>query len=86
MSCMRFGELRLALVQLCEEIVPSIADKVGKESTHSFHFQLIADRGACGKTRVVPQNRWPKPEGAETGGSEMRALVAASRETPPVSA
>jgi hypothetical protein len=31
------------------------------------HYQRIAHRGACGKTRVVPQNRWPKPESTGTG-------------------
>jgi hypothetical protein len=39
----------------------------GKESTRSFHSQHIAHRGTCGKTRVVPQNRWPRPEPAEMG-------------------
>ena len=38
---------------------PSTADDKEKGSTHSFHFQHIAHRGACGKTRVVPQNRPP---------------------------
>ena len=32
-----------------------------------LHFQPIAHRGACGKTRVVPHNRWPGPEPAEMG-------------------
>ena len=40
-----------------------------------FHLQHIAHRGACGKTRVVPQNDWPKPEPADIGGSEMRVLL-----------
>ena len=31
------------------------------------HFQLIAHLGACGKTRVMPQNGWPKPELTESG-------------------
>src|SRR5829696_7597365 len=26
------------------------------------HSQLITHGGACGKTRVMPQNCWPKPE------------------------
>jgi len=32
------------------------------------HSQRIAHQGACGKTRVVPQNRRPKPEPAEIDG------------------
>ncbi len=36
---------------------PSEADENRKGITHSFHSQLIAHPGACGKTRVVPQNR-----------------------------
>jgi hypothetical protein len=30
-----------------------------KERATSLHFQSIAYPGACGKTRVVPQNSWP---------------------------
>jgi DNA helicase IV len=41
----------------------------GKGSTTSFHYQLIAQRGACGKTRVVAQNRRPKPETPTNIGS-----------------
>jgi hypothetical protein len=29
----------------------------GKERTTPFHFQCIAHRGTCGKTRMVRQNR-----------------------------
>ena len=32
-----------------------------------LHFQHIAHRGACGKTRVVPHNHWPGPKRTETG-------------------
>src|SRR6059058_447947 len=32
-----------------------------------FHSQHIAHRGACGKTRVLPQNRRPRPECTEMG-------------------
>src|SRR5436190_1138585 len=53
---------------------PSTADDEGKESTHSFHFQRIAHRGACGKTRIVPQNRQPRPEPAEMGVAKCRVL------------
>jgi hypothetical protein len=31
------------------------------------HFQLISHPGACGKTGVMPQNRWPKAELTESG-------------------
>ena len=32
-----------------------------------FHFQYIAHQGACRKTRVVPHNRWSRPEPTEMG-------------------
>ncbi len=35
--------------------------KSGRENTVPCHSQLIAYRGACGKTRVMPQNRRPEP-------------------------
>ena len=38
-----------------------------------LHFQSIAHRGACGKTRVVPQNGWPRPEPTETESRDARA-------------
>src|SRR6202022_1608657 len=31
------------------------------------HFQIIAQRGTCGKARGVPQDHRPTPEPAETG-------------------
>src|ERR1700692_2742478 len=33
------------------------------------HLQHIAHPGACGKTRVMAQNRWPKQELSDFGGS-----------------
>src|SRR5690348_11329116 len=37
-------------------------------SVHTpLQFQSIADRGACGKTRVVPHNGWPGQKLTETG-------------------
>src|SRR5437899_1614469 len=39
-----------------------------------LHFQLIPHRGACGKTRVVPQNGWPGQESTETGNREVHVL------------
>lgn len=32
-----------------------------------LHFQAIADRGACRKTGVMAQNRWPGQEAMNTG-------------------
>ena len=43
----------------------------------SLHFQSIAHLGACGKTRVMPQNRRPGPEPAENGSREVRVLLSA---------
>src|SRR5271166_2338555 len=40
---------------------------VQKRASTPLHFQLIADPGACGKTRVVAQNRLPGPEATNTG-------------------
>lgn len=40
-----------------------------------FHFQNIAQWGPCGKTRVVPQNRPPRPEFCRNGTHKMRALL-----------
>src|ERR671915_1395009 len=37
------------------------------------HFQYIAHWGACGKTRVVPQNRLPEPAPAEFTTFEVLA-------------
>jgi hypothetical protein len=39
-----------------------------------LHFQDIAHWGACGKTPVVPHNRWPGPEPTERG-RELRVLL-----------
>ena len=38
---------------------PSTADVKWKGSTHPFHSQSIAHRGACGKAPVMSQNRRP---------------------------
>jgi hypothetical protein len=38
-------------------------------------FQLIAHRVACGKTRVVPQNRRPKARTCRNESREVRVLV-----------
>ena len=40
--------------------------------TTSLHFHYIAHLGACRKTRVVPHNRWPRPEPAEMGVAKCR--------------
>ncbi len=39
------------------------------------HSQRIAHRGACGKTRVVPQNGRPRPEPGETTDSRSARVV-----------
>ena len=49
---------------------PAAASKDGRTDKAEYllpHFQLIAHLGACGKTRVMPQNCWPKPELTESG-------------------
>jgi hypothetical protein len=46
---------------------PSTPDDKGKGVPTPFHYQLIAHREGCGKTRVVPQNPRPRPEPAEMG-------------------
>ena len=51
-----------------------IADERAKERLHSFRFRPRAHRGACGKTRVMAQNRWPTPELARRGGGEARKV------------
>src|SRR5580693_3094923 len=53
---------------------PSRAGDRGKESTLP-HFQSIAHPGACGKTRVVPQNSWPRPEPTEMGSLSACVVV-----------
>jgi hypothetical protein len=45
-------------------VLPAAKGK-GKEIPTPCHFQHIAHRGACGKTRIVPQNLRRKPEPAE---------------------
>jgi hypothetical protein len=42
----------------------------GRRVPTPCHFQRIAHRGACGKTRVVPQNRGARPGPAEAGVAE----------------
>ena len=47
---------------------PSTADDQGKgRVTHSSPLSTYSAPGACGKTRVVPQNRRPRPEPADMG-------------------
>ena len=38
-----------------------------KAVTHSSPLPIYAAQGACGKPRVVPHNRRPKPEPTEMG-------------------
>ncbi|CAJ63451.1 hypothetical protein; putative signal peptide [Frankia alni ACN14a] len=51
----------------------------GEVALTLFHFQAIAHWGACGKTRGVPQNRWPRPEAAEEESHGMRVLSSTTR-------
>jgi hypothetical protein len=44
----------------------------GNSENSSPHFQDVAHTGACGKTRVALENRWPKPEFSESGDCHMR--------------
>ncbi|WP_251744723.1 hypothetical protein [Frankia sp. AiPs1] len=60
------------------ENFPGWLTDMGKAPT-LFHFQPIAHWGACGKTRVVPQNRRPRPEAAGTGSRGMRVLSSTTR-------
>ena len=46
------------------------ADLTRRRTSAPLHFQSIAHRGACGKTRVVPHNRWPGPEPSEMGAAK----------------
>jgi len=49
----------------------------GGEISSPLHFQSIAHPGACGKTRVMPHNRWPGPETYGKRGRAMRVLLPA---------
>jgi hypothetical protein len=46
-----------------------------RRSPTPCHSQLIAHGGPCGKARVMPQNRWPRPEPAEIGESPSACVV-----------
>ena len=50
---------RLGLLTMAESLAV-VARDAGRVLT-PFHSQFIAHRGACGKTRVVPQTRWLRP-------------------------
>jgi hypothetical protein len=43
------------------------------------HFQRIAHQGACGKTRVGPQNRRPDQERTKGWGHDVRVLLSTDR-------
>jgi hypothetical protein len=60
---------------LREEVVRPQRTTRGKENATPLHSQRIAHRGACGKTRFVPQNRRPRPEPAEMGVANARVVV-----------
>src|SRR3712207_561665 len=46
-----------------------------KEAFTPFHFQRIAHRGACGKTRVVPHNRRPRQDLRRKRGTKLRVVL-----------
>jgi hypothetical protein len=41
--------------------------KKARRGTHTLPLSTYTAQGACGKTRVVPHNHWPKREPAEMG-------------------
>jgi hypothetical protein len=55
----------------------------GKGVRTPRHFEHIAHRGACGKTRVVPQNCRPRPEAAEMEGFATCVRVVDAHVRPP---
>lgn len=46
-----------------------------QEDRTPCHFQRIALRGACGKTRVLPQNRRPDTAPTRKWGHDVRVLL-----------
>jgi hypothetical protein len=57
---------------------PSTAGDQGKRKVPTpLHSQSIAHCGACGKTRVVPHNRRPRPELAGKWSREVRVVLSA---------
>ena len=62
------GARRLKGIKSDVRAVPRAAGYSRKRLiSNPSHSQAIAHRGACGKTPVVAQNRWPSPEPAEMG-------------------
>ncbi len=47
----------------------------GRAAESSAGPRTVAHRGACGKTRVVPQNRRPRPQPAEMGARRACVVV-----------
>jgi hypothetical protein len=60
---------------LREEVVRSKRTRKEKESTRSSHSQSIAHRGACGKARVVLQDRGVDARTGAKGSHEMRVAL-----------
>ena len=46
-----------------------------REVPTPFHFHFTAHKGDCGKPRVVPHNRQPKPEPTEMEVMKWRVLL-----------
>jgi hypothetical protein len=57
--------------------VPSGRQRQRQGDLTPCHFQRIAGWGACGKTRVVLQNRRPDQERTKTWGHDVRVLLSA---------
>jgi hypothetical protein len=70
-----------ALAVVAAIIVPASLEK-GEHTPR--HFQHIAHRGACGKTRVLPHNRRPRPEPTEIliGADGVNSLTASAFDLP----
>src|SRR5438270_10550163 len=60
---------------------PARADwmKGNGRSPCSVPLQHITHWGACRKTGVMPQNRWPEPKLTESGDCEVRVSMAPDR-------
>ena len=57
----------VATRQVSRKLAGQPPDPIVRRVPTPSHSQHIAHRGACGKTRVVPQNRWSRPELTEMG-------------------
>jgi 2-polyprenyl-6-methoxyphenol hydroxylase-like FAD-dependent oxidoreductase len=56
---------------VCRGFAKEEEEEEEEEEDSTPHLQHIAHPGACGKTRVMPQNRWLKLELSEFGGCQV---------------